>query len=74
MCYAMHCQIAREKLSSATSRVPAPNMSMMNMSSNQLMRPASGSMQPVVQSSSALQVATAVRPYFGLHSAPCVAS
>ena len=36
---------------------------MVNMSSNQLMLPASASMQPVVQSSSALQVATGVRPY-----------
>eukprot|EP00439_Symbiodinium_sp_Y106_P010418 s2390_g1.t1 len=43
--------------------MPAPNMSMVNMSSNQLMLPASASMQPVVQSSSALQVATGVRPY-----------
>ena len=51
-------QIMQSQFSSATSLMPAPNMS-----SNQLMLPTCGSMQPMVQSSSALQVATGVRPY-----------
>ena len=59
----VNLQMMQSQFSSATSLMPAPNMSMMNLSSNQLMLPASGSMQPVVQSSSALQVATGVRPY-----------
>ncbi len=57
----VNLEMMQSQASSATSLMPAPNMSMMNMSSNQLMLPASGSMQPVVQSSSALQVATGVR-------------